>query len=94
MTKQNEMPEYVWLDDDSACICRKKLTGDTRYALCPKGSFVVSRAQLDKIAGLQHCLWEKYQGNSGKYYPNNTEAFSGCLEQAINEILKIGESDE
>ena len=92
MTKENEMPEYVYLgyqpDDDYVGKSyyaeeTPEIGIDTRYARCPEGSFVVSRAQLE---GMIKKLPK----------PRDNEFYRQALEynQAINDILKIGESDE
>ena len=58
MTKENEMPEYVWLFSCPKSIGDMAFTNtspsdddDTRYAICPEGSFVVSMAELEGMKG-------------------------------------------
>jgi len=84
MTKENKMPEYVFMNDASINYFLHETTGYTRYAKCPEGSFVVSRAQLESLR------WDdKDIKNSGFNFNDKV-----IRNMTINEILKIGESDE
>ena len=105
MTKQNEMPEYVWgwsVDDDMGCWNTSPSDDDdTRYALCPEGSFVVSSEVLE--ANIQEFRPDEIEFEEGfeswmdDYFISEESArigFKRGYNQAINDILKIGESDD
>jgi len=94
MTKENEMPEYVYLgyQPDDGYVGKSyyaeetpEIGIDTRYALCPEGSFVVSRDVLEGMIE-KRCEHGVAKTADGHYTDGKN--------QAINDILKIGESDE
>lgn len=72
MTKENKPPHYYWhyeYDVDGL-----------RYALCPEGSFVVSRDDVDE-------MFIKPNRNQSDY----NQGYEDGYNQAINDILKLGE---
>jgi len=108
MTKENEMPEYVWLFNDPHSIGDLGFTNtspsyddDTRYTLCPEGSFVVSRevfeANIQEFRPDEIEFEEGFESWMDDYFISEESArigFKRGYNQAIHDILKIGESDE